>query len=173
MGKEEFIGSKRNLTKKGGVKLINLYDDGKKPFIRKVPGFRSGKWWKMMIASLFYSFWVYVFVHMAAEFNVEQQTIAKSAPPKQVEPAKPKTADPIEVYVMSQEFVEQRLKSPSTAKFPTHSKEMVGYLGDNRYQVISYVDSQNSYGAVLRARYVCILIDAGNNKWILENIEIK
>lgn len=29
-------------------------DTGKKPWYRRIPGFRSGKWWKMLIASLFY-----------------------------------------------------------------------------------------------------------------------
>lgn len=29
-------------------------DTGKKPWYRRIPGFRSGTWWKMVVASLFY-----------------------------------------------------------------------------------------------------------------------
>jgi hypothetical protein len=37
--------------------------------------------------------------------------------------------DPITAFVMSQSFVEDRLKSPSTAKFPTYSESQVRDLG--------------------------------------------
>ncbi len=33
-----------------------LQESGKKPFISKIPGFRSGKWWKKIIASIGYFF---------------------------------------------------------------------------------------------------------------------
>lgn len=58
-------------------------------------------------------------------------------------------------FVMSQGFVEKRLKSPSTAKFPYVSDEgvKVGYIGECTNLVVAYVDSQNGFGATVRSQY--------------------
>lgn len=58
-------------------------------------------------------------------------------------------------YVMSQTFVKRHLKSPSTAEFPwmTDDNVSVSYLGDCTSLVVSYVDSQNGFGAMIRSKY--------------------
>lgn len=73
------------------------------------------------------------------------------------EPGPPKKYDPGEnAYIYAQLFVKDKLKSPSTAEFP-FSPDDVWSLGENRYKVISYVDSQNSFGATIRTKYIAVL----------------
>ena len=60
--------------------------------------------------------------------------------------------DDISAYIEAQEYVKQALKSPSTAKFPA-TDFLAHSFGDNEYEVISYVDSQNSFGAMIRSNW--------------------
>jgi hypothetical protein len=73
------------------------------------------------------------------------------------------------------DFVKQRLKSPSTADFP--------YLGTptwktgNTYAVKSYVDSQNSFGVMVRSNWTCKIKYVTGDKydrsnWQLIDLEI-
>lgn len=66
---------------------------------------------------------------------------------------------------MSHDFVKNQLKAPSTAKFPWYDDSCVDSLGNSRYRVTSYVDAQNSFGAMLRSNYICELEYVGNDKW--------
>jgi hypothetical protein len=72
----------------------------------------------------------------------------------------------------SESFIERLLKAPSTAKF---CRETVTELGDNRFRVSSCVDSENSYGAMLRSNWETTLaylggdIDSASN-WKLEKV---
>jgi hypothetical protein len=54
-------------------------------------------------------------------------------------------------------IVKARLKAPATAKFPgyTTEREQIKYLGNNTYSATSWVDSQNSFGALLRKKFTC------------------
>lgn len=88
-------------------------------------------------------------------------------------PQKPHEPDDTEAFVMSQSFVEQRLVSPTTAKFP--------YIGDAyevtkidsvTWRIHSYVDSQNRFGAMVRTSYKAKLMYVGNEKWKLLDIKI-
>ena len=64
------------------------------------------------------------------------------------------TADAL---VASQFFVEERLKSPSSAEFDYNARNTV-QINDTIFQVSSFVDSQNSFGAMLRMDYSCTII---------------
>lgn len=89
------------------------------------------------------------------------------------------------VYVAAQEFVKERLRAPSTAKFPEGSYEYVEELGQIhvlrqheksghscfRYRVKSYVDAQNAFGAQIRTHFVCEITYLGDKKWQLDSIE--
>lgn len=77
----------------------------------------------------------------------------------------------IDLYIQAQEFVKQGLKAPSTAKFPSLSYETTD-LGDGRYKIISYVDSQNSFGAMLRSEWTVVMKNISVDKWILERMVI-
>jgi hypothetical protein len=87
-----------------------------------------------------------------------------------------KCSDEISAFVMSQEFVKDQLKAPSTAKFPwmSNSQVSVKYLGDCVYEISAYVDSQNSFGAMLRSRYYAKLQNRrGTDSWSALAIRIE
>lgn len=77
----------------------------------------------------------------------------------------------IEAWVMAQDFVKQNLKSPSTASFGSlfsdyqSPDDTVSVLGNGKYRVRGWVDSQNSFGAMLRTRFTCDLEYLGNDRW--------
>lgn len=68
-------------------------------------------------------------------------------------PPKVREIGEYEIYRTSQDFVEQRLKAPSTAEFADNATHIGGSEKDSIYDVKSYVDSQNSFGAHIRSNY--------------------
>lgn len=76
----------------------------------------------------------------------------------------------IELHVQAQQFVKQGLKAPSTAKFPLEPVS-AGTDGNGLYQVESYVDSQNSFGAMVRSEWMVNMRLVGD-KWILDKMRI-
>jgi hypothetical protein len=72
-------------------------------------------------------------------------------------------------------FVTATLDTPSTASFPgrfnsDRKVRQVTEWGGNVpiYRVLSYVDAQNKFGAVIRTRFVCsVSWDAKAAKWVL------
>ncbi len=79
----------------------------------------------------------------------------------------------IGAYVMSQEFVNRRLKAPATASYPDYRDDFVVDMGNNRYRVTAYVDAENSFGAKLRMGYTCTLMTPDGENWKCENINIE
>ena len=84
--------------------------------------------------------------------------------------------------IQAQEYVKKALKSPSTAKFPglweLSNDGVVAYEKEtNRYEIISYVDSQNSFGATIRSNWSVVLKylggdDSNIRNWQLEKMII-
>ena len=58
--------------------------------------------------------------------------------------------------VMSQRFVEKQLRSPSTASFPSQPDRQ-SYVDTCTWEVLSYVDAQNAFGATVRTRYFIMM----------------
>jgi len=81
----------------------------------------------------------------------------------------------IEALVMAHQFMERRLKAPSTADFPSIVSDGVGvsHLGGGVFIVNSYVDAQNSFGAKIRTRFICKLKDNGDKTWALMSLSTK
>jgi len=77
----------------------------------------------------------------------------------------------IEVCVTAHLYVKQLLKAPSTAKFPPCDFGKVSRLGDKQYRYQSYVDAQNSFGAMVRTYYVVEMEYLGNDEWKLKDIK--
>jgi uncharacterized protein YceK len=92
----------------------------------------------------------------------------------QIEQTSPKedTADKQDAFSMSKQFVTEYLKAPSTADFPSYTESFVIDLGEERYIVSAYVDSENSFGAKLRTPYTCTLSYESNNMWRLDSMDI-
>jgi len=66
-------------------------------------------------------------------------------------------------------YVRDSLKSPSTAKFPSLLLSDVEKLENNMYYVGSYVDAQNSFGAIIRNKYYCKIKYIGGDRYMQSN----
>lgn len=77
-------------------------------------------------------------------------------------------------FVMAQVFVERELLAPATAEFPGASfNEHTKYLGNKQYEVNSWVDSQNGFGAVIRTHYRAVVEYWGDHDWGLISLQFK
>lgn len=70
-------------------------------------------------------------------------------------PAFDDSADRSQVAALCETAVEQKLKSPASAKFPPQHAAAVKAIAPRTYRMVSYVDSQNGFGAVLRTNFTC------------------
>lgn len=77
----------------------------------------------------------------------------------------------IEIMTMTQLLVEKELKAPTTAKHPDLENYKIKSLGENRFEVSSYVDAQNSFGAMIRTYYYAVVRNMEKDKWRLEKIQ--
>ena len=78
-------------------------------------------------------------------------------------------------YIMMEDFVKQRLKSPSTAKFPgvfDGKLDHVTALGNQTYRIVSYVDAQNSFGAMMRTKFVGEIKQTSKDRWQLISLNL-
>lgn len=104
----------------------------------------------------------------------EQETKADryvAALEKEQAQEKARCSDTIMAYVMSQNFVKAKLVAPSTAEFPSFSDVKVTKAGECKFTVLGYVDSQNSFGAMLRTTYSAdVRYDRQSGKWVLESL---
>lgn len=78
-------------------------------------------------------------------------------------------------YIMMEDFVKQRLKSPGSAKFPgvfDGRKEHVTKLGEQKYRIVSYVDAQNAFGAMIRTKFVGEIQQVSDEKWQLISLQL-
>jgi len=79
-----------------------------------------------------------------------------------------------DAFLVAKEFVSQKLKAPSTAKFPNSNHAEIINTGYNRWRVTSYVDAQNTFGAMIRNNFTVLLsYNDSTNEWLLENISLK
>lgn len=83
---------------------------------------------------------------------------------------------PETAFYGSQNLVEIRLKSPSTAKFPSLNESGVSVkkIDTCKYFIVSYVDAQNSFGALMRSKYLAtVKVDQNNGDVHLIDIVIQ
>jgi hypothetical protein len=71
--------------------------------------------------------------------------------------------------VLIKDEIKKQLKSPSSAKFPgiIEETEYVIQGDDQMYIMRSWVDSQNSFGAMVRTEYTAVIQQAEQGKWVL------
>ncbi|MDR0599511.1 MAG: hypothetical protein LBG84_05445 [Treponema sp.] len=84
--------------------------------------------------------------------------------------------DPVMAEIMTRDFVKKRLKSPATAKFASAAEKpgpIVEKKEDHIYFVKSYVDSQNSLGAIIRTHYHGEIQQISKNDWRLISLEFE
>lgn len=76
-------------------------------------------------------------------------------------------------YSMMQRFVEQGLSSPLTAVFPSEAEKQTTYLGNQEYEINSWVDSQNIFGAMIRTKFTGTVKQIEKDSWKLMSIQFK
>lgn len=83
--------------------------------------------------------------------------------------------DPGMAYIVIQDHVKQRLKSPATAEFPNiySNPQHVKYLGQQKYAINSYVDAQNSFGAMLRTNFSGEVHQISEKNWELNSLHMQ
>lgn len=78
-------------------------------------------------------------------------------------------------FEMCKEFIKDRLKSPATAKFRNFFEDdgevSVSGLGQGPYTVVSTVDSQNGFGALVRSSFTCTVTNTSGNSWRLDDMD--
>ena len=78
----------------------------------------------------------------------------------------------VEAWTVMQEFVTDKLVSPSSAEFPWCDVSNVTNLGGGRYKVKGYVDSENSFGAMIRTDFEGVVVNKGGGSWGLESLQV-
>lgn len=66
-----------------------------------------------------------------------------------------------QIYAFAETIISNKLAAPSTAKFPPVGQ--ISKRDDGIYVIMSYVDAQNVYGAMLRQYWICQLKYKGGN----------
>ncbi len=70
-------------------------------------------------------------------------------------PATPAPADALDAYTACTRFVDDRLKAPASARHQEYRDVAISHPAGGGFRVRGYVDSQNSFGAMLRSRWEC------------------
>jgi hypothetical protein len=81
----------------------------------------------------------------------------------------------IMAYIMMEDFVKRELKSPGSAKFPgvfDGRQDHVTRLQDYKYKIVSYVDAQNSFGALLRTKFIGEIQQVSDEEWRLISLNL-
>lgn len=77
-------------------------------------------------------------------------------------------------YLASNHIIKRVLKSPSSAKFPHYSEVEIYPAGLCSFQIDSYVDSQNSFGAMIRSYYVAVVTyDEKTESYVQKSLKFK
>jgi len=127
---------------------------------------------KKVITLLLCAFFAIVVSYGCDNSNSKNNSTTTKQETKQ-QPKQKQEHSKAEASVMAEEFVKQKLISPGSAKFPWYNENMVKDLGEGRYTYTSYVDSQNSFGALVRSNFTCTVKYSGNDKWTCEDLQIK
>lgn len=99
---------------------------------------------------------------------------------KEKQPSPPKEVNSAllsELCINAQEHVKRHLKAPASAKFPdcvwNANEYEIRVSPDHEAAWVSgHVDSQNSYGALLRSEFI-VKMEKTRSEWTLSNIEME
>lgn len=117
-------------------------------------------------------FMLAVGVGVVAIFNPGGEEPPYRPSPVIAKPDTPEHRDPLEVLSMAQVFVKRQLKAPASAIWPAPSESVVKFdAASATWVVVSYVDSQNSFGAMLRTNYIATLSYAGGGNYSLVDLQ--
>ena len=84
---------------------------------------------------------------------------------------KPDVGDNVYACMYVRYYVQGRLVSPGSAKFPDCWAQRITFIEPNKWEVLSYVDSQNSFGGLMRSNYDIVLKYLGNDKYDIDEVK--
>lgn len=91
-------------------------------------------------------------------FGLLVYNIPRDDQPPSARPAYESNTNKILAYHQAERYVKKHLKSPSTAAFPKVSEFINHITGtDEQYKIVSWVDSQNGFGAMIRTKWSCVV----------------
>lgn len=127
------------------------------PFCRKTQPTKA-VWWLLLIIVMSFGY--------AFSFN-------NNAPPKSAEQIiqDKKEIEAEEAKIIARDFVKQRLKAPSTAKFQSTYNFAVQEQKDGSWKVQGYVDAQNSFSAMIRNNFQ-VVVKKGPDHWQLVKFDM-
>ena len=100
---------------------------------------------------------------------------AQASPPAAPPAAWKPENNPGLAYTMMKDFVTEQLKSPGSAKFPGmfDQRKHTKTIGPGTYEIASWVDSQNAFGATMRKRFTGKVEQTGDYEWRLLSLEFE
>jgi hypothetical protein len=78
-------------------------------------------------------------------------------------------SDSISAKIMAENFMEKRLKSPSTADFCNSASDFAAERDGSNWVVTGCVDSENSFGATIRTNFK-VTMTCATDGWTLVNL---
>ena len=87
--------------------------------------------------------------------NDQKAKTARSGSELEINYENDSISDKLLAYKLATSFVKESLTEPTTAEFPNTKEKLkhIKYLGEKRYRINSWVDSQDTYGATTRKRF--------------------
>ena len=78
-------------------------------------------------------------------------------------------------YSMAHDWVKRRLKNPHAAEFPGtwEKKNHITSLGNHTYQIKSWVEEQNGFGAKIRTPWIAVVERIDKSEWKLHSLGIQ
>lgn len=71
----------------------------------------------------------------------------------------------IAAYVHAKQVVRRLLKAPASATFGSYGESKVRLADTGKFAVSGHVDAQNSFGAMIRSHYACVMTVNTSKKW--------
>ncbi len=80
-----------------------------------------------------------------------------------------------DAYTVCQNLVLARISTPATTQWqPAASEESTRRTGRDSFEVRSYFDAQNTFGALVRYRYACMVhLDSTGRQWVSDLVEVE
>lgn len=72
--------------------------------------------------------------------------------------------DELGAWVVCQQQMDKQLKAPATAEYPSSREVRISKSGST-YTIRGWVDSQNSFGALVRTDFICTAISTGGDNY--------
>jgi len=83
--------------------------------------------------------------------------------------------DKFGAYEACKDFVQDGLKSPSSAQFPDpfdDDDEILWSQDGSEWTIVSQVDAENSFGALLTVPFTCTVRQVGTDRWQLVDLDL-